>query len=160
MTSRPKSNTPNRKPERRRQIIKRVIITSIVLVAVFGVYELGRQYHYWGEPDELRAIKAESVASEKLLGLELLDSRQSGQGDLVSKTVSPSVTRTFRVDEYGLESTKERIIKYAEEEGWRHDPSYPDKNAWKAKMNTKDFNLTMIIRQALRYENAIEVTVF
>ena len=81
MTSRPKSNTPNKEPERRRQIIKRVIIAGIVLVAVFGVYELGRQYHYWGEPDTLRALKTEPITNKKLLGLELVRSEQKGQGE-------------------------------------------------------------------------------
>ena len=160
MTSRPKSNTPNKEPERRRQIIKRVIIAGIVLVAVFGVYELGRQYHYWGEPDELRIMKSENIAKTDLLNLRLIESMQHGEGDLVKKTVSPSVTRTFQATNNDVERTKEKIIQYAESDGWRHDPTLEVNDEWWGRKTVGRFELTLTIETSLRFNDAIKIEVF
>lgn len=160
MTSRPKLNTPNKEPERRRQIIKRVIIAGIVLVAVFGVYELGRQYHYWGEPDELRIMKSENITKTDLLNLRLIESMQHGEGDLVKKTVSPSVTRTFQATNNDVERTKEKIIQYAESDGWRHDPTLEVNDEWWGRKTVRGFHLTLIIRRHLSNTSLVEVKVF
>lgn len=82
-----------------KKITRRVVIALFALLAIFGVYEIGRHNHLWGEPDELRVIKAEKMANSDLLGLEVINTIENGAGSMVSKTVSPSVSRTFRVKE-------------------------------------------------------------
>jgi len=160
MTRTAKSNTSNKQPERRRQIIKRVILASIIFVAVFGVYELGRQYHYWGEPNELRVIKSENITKTDLLNLTLIESMQHGEGDLVKKTVSPSVTRTFQATNNDIERTKEKIIQYAENDGWKHDPTLEVNDEWWGRKTVGRFELTLIVGTSLRFNDAIKIEVF
>lgn len=163
MTSRPKSNTPNKEPERRRQIIKRVIIAGIVLVAVFGVYELGRQYHYWGEPDTLRALKTEPITNKKLLGLELVRSEQKGQGEIAMiETPAPSVTHEFRAQTDGVEATKQRIINYAESDGWVYDPTVysQDENNWLWRKQGKESPRMTLVVTTTKSTIVIEVTAY
>jgi hypothetical protein len=160
MTHTSKSNTSNKQPERQRQIIKRVILASIIFVAVFGVYELGRQYHYWGEPNELRVIKSENITKTDLLNLTLIESMQHGEGDLVKKTVSPSVTRTFQATNNDIERTKEKIIQYAENDGWKHDPTLEVNDEWWGRKTVGRFELTLIVGTSLRFNDAIKIEVF
>lgn len=146
----------------KKKLSNRSIIVRVLLVALlaFGVYELGRYANLWGEPNELRVIKSESLASTDLLGLKLVEAEQMGEGSLVGKTVSPNVTRTFEAEKGNIEATKRRIIKYAESEGWVHDPTYQGENSWRAHKKSGRFELTIIVKNSLRYENAVEVKIF
>lgn len=163
MTRTAKSNTSNKQPERQRQIIKRVILASIILVAVFGVYELGRQYHYWGEPNNLRALKAEPIANKKLLGLELVRSEQKGQGEIAMiETPAPSVTHEFKAQTDGVEATKQRIVNYAEGDGWAYDPTiYPqDENKWLWRKQGKESPRMTLVVTTTKSTVIIEVTAY
>lgn len=134
-----RSNSLKQAPKRRR-ITKWLIISISMIVVLFGAYELGRHNHLWGEPDTLRVIKAEKLASESLLGLTLISSKQSGEGGLVQKTVTPSVTREFKVDPTDIDKTVKEIIAYAESDGWVHDPSVyaglANKHIWRKTLKS------------------------
>ena len=138
----------------------KIIVAILLVMLTFGVYELGRHGQKWGESNELRAIKSESLASTELLGLELVEATQRGQGDLVGKAVSPGVTRTFRADKDGVDSTKKLIIEFAEREGWVYDRTYQGAQSWRAHKENGEIKLTIIIRDSLEYNNSIEVAVF
>ena len=113
---------------------KRAITWAIIVIAsvalLFGVYEVGRYNNKWGEPDTLRMIKKEKMASDDLLGLELISYRQDGEGSLIGKTVTPSVTREFRVSNDEIDTTVQEIIRLAEADGWKQDSTLSNDNEW------------------------------
>lgn len=151
-----RSNSLKQAPKRRR-ITKWLIISISIIAVLFGAYELGRHNHLWGESDTLRAIKSEKLASEKLLGLTLINSKQqSGEVGLVQKTVPPSVTREFKVDPKDIDKTVKDIIVYAESDGWVHDPSLSGVNEWWGRKKVGEHDLAIAVRY---YKNNVEVTI-
>ena len=159
MSSKSNSQMPAKTSESSRRRIKWGVIILVAIVALFGVYELGRYVNKWGDPDELRVIKAEKMVEDDLLGLELVETRISGQGSLISKTVSPNVERFFKVDEGDMDATQDKLIKLAEEDGWVHDPSIITR-AWIGRKTVKGLNLTISIRPVIDNSNLIEVSIF
>lgn len=123
MTDKTERSNSLKQALKRRKITKWLVISISTMIVIFGAYELGRHNHLWGESDMLRMIKSERLASENLLGLTLISSKQSGEGGLVQKTVTPSVTREFKVDPKDIDKTVKEIIAYAESDGWVYDPS-------------------------------------
>lgn len=150
--------TTTKSASRQKKIIKWLIIAVAAAVAVFGVYEVGRHGGYWGEPDTLRMIKKEKLASKNLLGMELLSSEQDGEGHLVVKTVTPSVTREFKAANGNVDETIESIVTYAEQDGWAYDPStyatQDDRWIWRKLKN--DTRLVLYIEKR---ENSIIVRI-
>lgn len=148
-----------RKSTNHKKITRRIIISLAVILTVLGGYEIGRHNHLWGEPDELRVIKSEKMASSDLLGLEVINTIENGAGSMVSKTVSPSVSRTFRVKEGEIDATKQKIIELAEEDGWKHDTKLNHTDTWRGKKRVGKFDLFIAIRKSYSFENAIEVEI-
>lgn len=158
--SEPKSAKKSlRKPASQRKAITGAIILLVAVAAVFGAYEAGRHNHLWGDPDELRAIKAEKLADPDLLGLELIDTVEMGAGSLVSKTVSPSVSRTFRTPDGEVENTKKKVIELAEKDGWNNDEGISDSKHWWARKNLGKHSLSIVINSSSKFDNAVEITV-
>lgn len=149
------SNSLKQTPKRRK-ITKWLAISISTMIIIFGAYELGRHNHLWGESDMLRMIKSERLASENLLGLTLISSKQSGEGGLVQKTVTPSVTREFKVDPKDIDKTVKEIIAYAESDGWVYDPSLSEANEWWGRKKIGDHDLAIAVRY---YKNNVEVTI-
>ncbi len=139
---------------------KRAITWAIIVIAsvalLFGVYEVGRYNNKWGEPDTLRMIKKEKMASDDLLGLELISYRQDGEGSLIGKTVTPSVTREFRVSNDEIDTTVQEIIRLAEADGWKQDSTLSNDNEWWGRKTKDSSSLATIVRVR---NNHIEVTV-
>ena len=158
--SKPKSTKkPLRKSTGQRQVVTGVIIPLVAILAIFGTYEAGRHNHLWGDPDELRAIKSEKLAGPDLLGLELIDTVEMGAGSLVSKTVSPSVSRTFRTPDGEVENTKKKVIELAEKDGWNNDEGISDSKHWWARKNVGKHSLSIVINSSSKFDNAVEITV-
>ena len=158
--SEPKSAKKSlRKPASQRKAITSAIVLLVAVAAVFGAYESGRHNHLWGDPDELRAIKSEKLAGPDLLGLELIDTVEMGAGSLVSKTVSPSVSRTFRTPDGEVENTKKKIIELAEKDGWNNDEGISDSKHWWARKNVGKHSLSIVINSSSKFDNAVEITV-
>lgn len=109
-------STKSFKPSRR--FIKRIGIALAIIVAVFGVWELGRLGGLWGASDVLRRIKVEKIASKNLLDLELVDSEVRGHNDSLSKKVMPSIQNRFRAADGDVDKTVSQIIEFAEADGW------------------------------------------
>ena len=63
MRSRQRSRSTNKSlgVSRQRRIARVATIVVVTVVAIMGVWELGRYYHKWGAPNEPRAIKAEKI---------------------------------------------------------------------------------------------------
>lgn len=140
---------------------RRQIITGlVVVVSLFAVYEIGRYAHLWGEPNELRAIKSEKLASEELLGLTLVESRQRGEGDLASKTVSPGIERTFKLTGESVKDLQARIIEYAKNEGWEEATGYVPEGSWEGRKSVKGFGLFISIKSSPNHDNAVKVEIF
>ena len=143
---------------------KRAIIWAVIVIAsmalLFGVYEVGRYDNKWGEPDTLRMIKKEKMASDDLLGLELISYRQDGEGSLIGKTVTPSVTREFRVNNDEIDTTVQKIVETAEADGWVYDPSIytgaTDRRIWRKTIGDGDVRLVLYIEER---ENNVEVRI-
>ena len=143
---------------------KRAITWAIIVIAsvalLFGVYEVGRYNNKWGEPDTLRMIKKEKMASDDLLGLELISYRQDGEGSLIGKTVTPSVTREFRVNNDEIDTTVQKIVETAEADGWVYDPSVytsaTDRRIWRKTSGDGDVRLVLYIEER---EDSIEVDI-
>ena len=158
--SEPKSAKKSlRKPASQGKAITSAIILLVAVAAVFGAYETGRHNHLWGDPDELRVIKAEKLAGPDLLGLELIDTVEMGAGSLVSKTVSPSVSRTFRTPDGEVENTKKKVIELAEKDGWNTDEGISDSKHWWARKNVGKHSLSIVINSSSKFDNAVEITV-
>ena len=158
--SKPKSTKkPLRKSTGQRQVVTGVIIPLVAILAIFGTYEAGRHNHLWGDPDELRAIKSEKLAGPDLLGLELIDTVEMGAGSLVSKTVSPSVSRTFRTPDGEVENTKKKIIELAEKDGWNKAKATDSTDSWRASKKVGGFTLSLVVRKSYQFDNAVEITV-
>ena len=158
--SKPKSTKkPLRKSTGQRQVVTGVIIPLVAILAVFGAYETGRHNHLWGDPDELRVIKAEKLAGPDLLGLELIDTVEMGAGSLVSKTVSPSVSRTFRTPDGEVENTKKKVIELAEKDGWNKVKASDNTDSWRASKKVGGFTLSVVVRKSYQFDNAVEITV-
>ena len=158
--SEPKSAKKSlRKPASQRKAITSAIVLLVAVAAVFGAYESGRHNHLWGDPDELRAIKSEKLAGPDLLGLELIDTVEMGAGSLVSKTVSPSVSRTFRTPDGEVENTKKKVIELAEKDGWNNDEGISDSKHWWARKNLGKHSLSIVINSSSKFDNAVEITV-
>ena len=158
--SKPKSTKkPLRKSTGQRQVVTGVIIPLVAILAVFGAYETGRHNHLWGDPDELRVIKAEKLAGPDLLGLELIDTVEMGAGSLVSKTVSPSVSRTFRTPDGEVENTKKKVIELAEKDGWNKVKASDNTDSWRASKKVGGFTLSIVVRKSYQFDNAVEITV-
>lgn len=124
---------------------KRIITVVVAVIVVFGVYELGRHLSYWGNNDELRAIKSEKLVKDDLFGLKLLEEHTYGEGALFSKTISPSVYREFYLDGENYEPTRDKIIQYAEADGWVHNPSIVGENDWWGRKKVGRFDLALVI---------------
>ena len=159
MSSQASSEAPNKISKRQQRMVKWGAVVLVAIVALFGIYELGRQANKWGEPDELRIIKAEKMVKDDLLGLELVKTRVDGEGDLISKTVSPSISRSFRVEDGQAESVRMQLIRLAEEDGWVHDSSIIS-DAWLGRKTVKDFELVIAIEKSLVDKNLMEVSIF
>ncbi|QQS17398.1 hypothetical protein IPL44_03830 [Candidatus Saccharibacteria bacterium] len=130
-----------------KQAVKQAVIWAVVIAVIFGVLELGRRAGYWGEPDALRAIKAEKIASKDLLGLELISQDETGKKSLfMIEGTSPSVERTFKPKDGDVEVTLYEIIKYAESEGWKHDNSLS--YAWVARKYFREIELVMSVEDS------------
>lgn len=158
--SKPKSTKkPLRKSTGQRQVVTGVIIPLVAILAIFGTYEAGRHNHLWGDPDELRAIKSEKLAGPDLLGLELIDTVEMGAGSLVSKTVSPSVSRTFRTPDGEVENTKKKVIELAEKDGWNKVKASDNTDSWRASKKVGGFTLSIVVRKSYQFDNAVEITV-
>ena len=158
--SKPKSTKkPLRKSTGQRQVVTGVIIPLVAILAIFGTYEAGRHNHLWGDPDELRVIKAEKLAGPDLLGLELIDTVEMGAGSLVSKTVSPSVSRTFRTPDGEVENTKKKVIELAEKDGWNKVKASDNTDSWRASKKVGGFTLSIVVRKSYQFDNAVEITV-
>ena len=158
--SKPKSTKkPLRKSTGQRQVVTGVIIPLVAILAIFGTYEAGRHNHLWGDPDELRVIKAEKLAGPDLLGLELIDTVEMGAGSLVSKTVSPSVSRTFRTPDGEVENTKKKVIELAEKDGWDKVKASDNTDSWRASKKVDGFTLSIVVRKSYQFDNAVEITV-
>ena len=158
--SEPKSAKKSlRKPASQRKAITGAIILLVAVAAVFGAYEFGRHNHLWGDPDELRAIKSEKLAGPDLLGLELIDTVEMGAGSLVSKTVSPSVSRTFRTPDGEVENTKKKVIELAEKDGWNKVKASDNTDSWRASKKVGGFTLSIVVRKSYQFDNAVEITV-
>ena len=158
--SKPKSTKkPLRKSTGQRQVVTGVIIPLVAILAIFGAYETGRHNHLWGDPDELRVIKAEKLAGPDLLGLELIDTVEMGAGSLVSKTVSPSVSRTFRTPDGEVENTKKKVIELAEKDGWKKAKAPDSTDSWRASKKVGGFTLSIVVRKSYQFDNAVEITV-
>ena len=159
MSSLASSKAPNKISKRQQRMVKWGAVVLVAIVALFGIYELGRQANKWGEPDELRVIKAESMAKDDLLGLELVETRVDGEGDLISKTVSPRIERSFRVNGDDIETVMDRLIKMAEEDGWKHDPRLFKSSDWRGRKTINQFDLTLIIDPNIN-NNLIRIAIF
>ena len=158
--SKPKSTKkPLRKSTGQRQVVTGVIIPLVAILAILGTYEAGRHNHLWGDPDELRAIKSEKLAGPDLLGLELIDTVEMGAGSLVSKTVSPSVSRTFRTPDGEAENTKKKVIELAEKDGWDKVKASDNTDSWRASKKVDGFTLSIVVRKSYQFDNAVEITV-
>ena len=158
--SEPKSAKKSlRKSTGQRQVVTGVIIPLVAILAVFGAYETGRHNHLWGDPDELRAIKSEKLAGPNLLGLELIDTVEMGAGSMVSKTVSPSVSRTFRTPDGEVENTKKKVIELAEKDGWDKVKASDNTDSWRASKKVGGFTLSIVVRKSYQFDNAVEITV-
>ena len=114
-------STKSFKPSRR--FIKRIGIALAIIVAVFGVWELGRLGGLWGDPNMLLRVKAEKISNKDLLGMELVDRKVSGYNDPLSKKVTPSIENRFKPVDGDVEKTIAKIIEFAENDGWIQDES-------------------------------------
>ena len=110
-------STKSFKPSRR--FIKRIGIALAIIVAVFGVWELGRLGGLWGDPNMLLRVKAEKISNKDLLGMELVDRKVSGYNDPLSKKVTPSIENRFKPVDGDVEKTIAKIIEFAENDGWK-----------------------------------------
>lgn len=108
-------STKSFKPSRR--FIKRIGIALAIIVAVFGVWELGRLGGLWGDPNMLLRVKAEKISNKDLLGMELVDRKVSGYNDPLSKKVTPSIENRFKPVDGDVEKTIAKIIEFAENDG-------------------------------------------
>ena len=133
---------------------KRAITWAVIVIAsvalLFGVYEVGRYNNKWGEPDTLRAIKTEKLASKDLLELKLISSSQQGEGSFVSKILTSSVTREFEPGGDGIDATVSKIVEFAEADGWVYDPSVypsrPERRVWR-KLKDRDIRMVLYVEQ-------------
>ena len=103
-------------------------VTIAVIAAGVGGIELGRQAGWWGEPDELRAIKSESIVNDNPLGLTLISREESGKNNFLQKHGWPAVTLTFKSG--NPKETKQKIIEFAERDGWKYDDSISIDGMW------------------------------
>ena len=78
---------------------------------------------------------------------------------MVGKAVSPGVTRIFRADKDGVDSTKKLIIEFAESEGWVYSRSISDDNSWWARKTIGKFDLVIIIRSSPMHDGAVEIEI-
>ncbi len=140
----------------KRQTVKNALIFSIIIIAILGIGELGRKAGYWGEPDALRLIKTEKIASKDLLGLELVESEQFGDGILLQRKVPPLIQNWFRIEDDEMEKITNEIAKYAESDGWVQNTSYH--NNWVGRKRLKnDLELTLFIN---KYEDEGKIMIY
>lgn len=126
----------------KRQTVKNALIFSIIIIAILGIGELGRKAGYWGEPDALRLIKAEKIASKDLLGLELVESEQFGDGILLQRKVNPSIRNAFNPRNGDVDKTISEIVQYAESDGWTQDKFF--QNDWVGNKYPRD-NIELVM---------------
>lgn len=140
--------------------MKIFIIALVAVVVVIGVWELGRYYHKWGAPDELRAIKAESLTKKDIPGLTVTHTTVDGMGSFISKIMSPRVERTFDIGAQNRGEAMQEIIDIAEADGWVNDPSLELNDEWWGRKLSRGFNLTTIIEPDADNSSLIIVKVF
>ena len=123
------------------------IIGGIILI--FGIVEGGRQMQWWGEPDELRAIKRESIVDGRLLGLELESRDENGRYNLLRKRLSPSVELVFKSDNPSRDY--DRVIQFAKDDGWSQRDDVEGDNSWRARKykGNDRLSLTVQIRESI-----------
>ena len=117
------------------------IIGGIILI--FGIVEGGRQMQWWGEPDELRAIKRESIVDGRLLGLELIDRREGGKYGPMKKETTSSVTLAFKSGNPSKD--RDRIIQFAKDDGWRYTGRANTYDSWWAQKDIGNIELLLTI---------------
>lgn len=159
MRSRQRSRSTNKSlgVSRQRRIARVATIVVVTVVAIMGVWELGRYYHKWGAPNELRAIKAEKITKMDVSGLTLVSSEVNGMGSFVSKIVSPSVERVFDIGSASRETAVQRIIDLAEEDGWVYDPTLEVGDEWWGREQSRGFDLAITIRSDASNQRSILV---
>ncbi len=118
-------------------------VTIAVIAAGVGGIELGRQAGWWGEPDELRAIKSESIVNDNPLGLTLISREESGKNNFLQKREWPAVTLIFKSN--NPKETKQKIIEFAERDGWKYRDSAKSYDSWRANKNTDGKKLLLTI---------------
>ena len=139
---------------KRTLIILGTILGGIILI--FGIVEGGRQMQWLGEPDELRAIKRESIVDGQLLGMELERRDENGKYNLLSKRLSPSVTLVFKTDNPSEDFN--RVVRFAKDNGWVKDEDLTrDESWWGRKITDDGFSLAVSID--ISTESTVTVTV-
>ena len=127
--------------------MKRALIILATILGGFalllGIFEGGRQLQWWGEPDELRAIKREKVVDGRLLGLELIERDERGKYGIMKTDSSASVKLVFRSDDPARD--RDRIIQFAKSDGWIYAGRPNTYDAWWAEKNINNIKLLLTI---------------
>ena len=120
--------------------MKRALIILATILGGFalllGIFEGGRQLQWWGEPDELRAIKREKVVDGLLLGLELIERDERGKYGIMKADSSASVKLVFRSDDPTRD--RDRIIQFAKSDGWAQDNGLTGDDDWWGRKTSND----------------------
>ena len=142
-----------------RKYITKAMIVIVIVSAAFIAYEAGRHANYWGEPNELRAIKAEKLASKDLLGLELVEALEYGKNSLFRKTTSPQIERTFYSLGLSTAELQSKIVSYAEKDGWVKIEGHAPEGAWWASKDVKGLDLGIHINKSVKHQGAVRVVI-
>ncbi|VEG29802.1 Uncharacterised protein [Actinomyces howellii] len=95
-----------------------------------------------------RAIKADPMASNPLLGRTAVRVREHGPAGLFDiKRTTPWIDHYFRDDSIGPHTLAEELITHAQKVGWTHDTTISIDNSWTARRehNNPDGTMTLTI---------------
>lgn len=127
-----------------------VLAFIAALLALFGGYYAGQEANLWGEPDELKLMRQESVASPSLLDLNLSDRTEWGHGSLTKKATSPQIRNTFDISSKNAEKTQNEIVRYARKDGWKERSITDNKTEWIGRKQVERFVFSL---RVFTYEN-------
>lgn len=148
--------SPNKKiklPSPKSAAIKKrlifVAVLAIMALFAFKFYEFGRLNRWWGDSDEVRILRKESIAAKDLLGMKLIYFEETKPEHQTFKSEPPYLRRWFSVpDNEDIIDAKHNVINFALQEGWMERDFNHKINEWYGSKYSKNGQLLYLYIKA------------
>jgi hypothetical protein len=116
-----------------------------VALTGYGVWEYGRNNGWWGETNQMRALKADPLAAEQLVGLRRIWVQQTQPSGFLGKP-GPQIHQGWYAPDSGSRTaSKDAVARYAESQGFTYDAVTSTGRYWNGWKPTDRENVKMSV---------------